>query len=140
MNKITYNSKLARIILWANYSTITLTAFVFTKYKNKRSMPQGVRNHECIHARQWIEMFFVGWIIMFILQLIFDISTWWYILPLFSFYIWYILEWALKSLVKQKNAYKDILFEKEARLAESDNSYLENCGYFNWIKMYGKDI
>jgi uncharacterized membrane protein len=71
MKKIIYNSKLAHLILWANYTTITLTAFVFTEFKDKTEMPQSVRNHECTHARQWIEMFFAGWVIMFILQLIF---------------------------------------------------------------------
>lgn len=85
MKNIVCNSKLANLILWANYTTITLTAFVFTEFKDKTGMPQSVRNHECTHARQWIEMFFAGWVIMFILQLIFDISAWWYILPLFSF-------------------------------------------------------
>lgn len=110
IKKIIYNSKLAHLILWANYTTITLTAFVFTEFKDKNEMPQSVRNHECTHARQWIEMFFAGWVIMFILQLIFDISAWWYILPLFSFYIWYVLEWFFKSLFKLKNAYKDISF------------------------------
>lgn len=71
IKKIIYNSKLAHLILWANYTTITLTAFVFTEFKDKNEMPQSVRNHECTHARQWIEMFFAGWVIMFILQLIF---------------------------------------------------------------------
>lgn len=72
---------------------------------------------------------FSGWVIMFILQLIFDISAWWYILPLFSFYIW-----------KLKNAYKDISFEKEAKASENDNCYLENMGYFEWFKYYGKKL
>lgn len=52
MKKVIYNSKLAHLILWANYSTITLTAFVFTEFKDKNEMPQSVRNHECTHARQ----------------------------------------------------------------------------------------
>lgn len=32
MKKVIYNSKLAHAILWANYSTIALTAFVFTEF------------------------------------------------------------------------------------------------------------
>lgn len=35
MKKVIYNSKLAHAILWANYTTITLTAFVFTELKTK---------------------------------------------------------------------------------------------------------
>lgn len=98
------------------------------------------RGEEIRTSRKWIEMFFAGWVIMFILQLIFDISAWWYILPLFSFYIWYVLEWFFKSLFKLKNAYKDISFEKEAKASENDNCYLENMGYFEWFKYYGKNF
>lgn len=36
MKKVIYNSKLAHTIPWANYSTITLTAFVFTEYKDEK--------------------------------------------------------------------------------------------------------
>lgn len=86
MKKIVYDSKLAHLILWANYSTITLTAFVFTEFKNKNEMPQSVRNHECTHA------------------------------------------------------HKDISFEKEAKASENDNCYLENMGYFEWFKYYGKNF
>lgn len=42
IKKIIYNSKLAHLILWANYTTITLTAFVFTEFKDKNEMPQKV--------------------------------------------------------------------------------------------------
>ena len=42
MKKVIYNSKLAHAILWANYSTITLTAFVFTEFKDKNEMLQSV--------------------------------------------------------------------------------------------------
>lgn len=61
-------------------------------------------------------------------------------MPLFSFYIWYVLEWFFKSLFKLKNAYKDISFEKEAKASENDNCYLENMDYFEWLKYYGKNF
>lgn len=35
MKKVIYNSKLAHAILWANYTTITLTAFVLLNLKTK---------------------------------------------------------------------------------------------------------
>ena len=38
------------------------------------------------------------------------------------------------------NAYKDISFEKEAKASENDNCYLENMGYFEWLKYYGKNF
>ena len=55
MKKIVYNSWVARHILLPGYSTITITAWVLTKYKNDKDMPQHVRNHESIHIRQWVE-------------------------------------------------------------------------------------
>ena len=54
MKKIRYNSFIAKL-LWSEYNTITLAAWVCTKYKNKEEMPQRIRNHECTHARQWVE-------------------------------------------------------------------------------------
>jgi hypothetical protein len=30
------------------------------------------------------------------------------------FYLWYLGEWAIKSIIKGKSAYDDISFEKEA--------------------------
>ena len=33
------------------------------------------------------------------------------------------------------DAYRLISFEREARLAEKDNNYLENCSYFSgWLR------
>ena len=50
------------------------------------------------------------------------------------FYVLYGLEWVIKSLLKWKNAYKDISFEREANAGQNDETYLENSGYFEWVK------
>lgn len=50
------------------------------------------------------------------------------------FYVLYGLEWAIKSLLKWKNAYKDISFEREANAGQRDETYLENSGYFEWVR------
>ena len=81
MKKVIYDSWIAKNLLFKGYTTITLTAFVFTRYNNKDEMPQHVRNHECTHARQWVEMFLLGFFVVFVLQIPFDISSWWYLLP-----------------------------------------------------------
>lgn len=52
--KVFYESKLAKMLLWQGYNTITLGCFVFTK-KKKEEMKQRVLNHEAIHVRQWEE-------------------------------------------------------------------------------------
>lgn len=72
MKKIRYNSRLAKMFLWGNFNTITLAAWVCTKYKNKEEMPQYIRNHECTHARQWVECMLVGGVVIWALVLFFD--------------------------------------------------------------------
>ena len=67
MKKVIYDSWIAKNLLFKGYTTITLTAFVFTRYNNKDEMPQHVRNHECTHARQWVEMFLLGFFVVFVL-------------------------------------------------------------------------
>lgn len=132
MKKVIYNSWIARTMLFPRYTTITLAAWVCTRFTQQSEMPQSVRNHECTHARQWVEMFVSGWFIVWILQLLFDISPWWYTISFISFYLWYVLEWGVRSLLTLKNAYNNISFEREARMAEHNETYLENGDYFAW--------
>lgn len=135
MKKIFYESWIAKHLLFPSYSTITLAAFVCTRGKE---LTQRVKNHECTHARQWVEMFVIGWFATWILQLIFGISAWWYALSFLAFYIFYLLELLIKSIILRRNAYKDISFEQEARKAEDDETYLENSDYFAWVKFLFK--
>lgn len=69
MKKIRYNSWIARTFLWENYETITLAAWVCTKCKSKEEMPQSTRNHECTHARQWVECMLASGMIIWALVL-----------------------------------------------------------------------
>lgn len=133
MKKIFYNSWIAKHLLFKGYSTITLTAFVCTKL-SEEEMPQSIKNHECVHARQWVEMFVIGWFAVFVMQILFNASEWLYVLPFLAFYLWYVIEVLIKSILLRKNAYHEVSFEIEAKLSENDNSYLENSGYFEWIK------
>lgn len=136
MKKIIYNSKLAHATLWANFTTITLTAFVFTIYESEKEMPQCVRNHECTHARQWTEMFLLSGLIIWLVSLFVEISPWIYLLAVFAFYLWYVIEWLVRLIINGKQAYKYISFEQEARAAQYDANYLENSNYFSWVKYY----
>ena len=136
MKKIRYNSWLANHLLWEGYNTITLAAWVCTKFKNKEEMPQSTRNHECTHARQWVECMLASGVIIWALVLFANISTWWFTLAFLSFYILYVLEYFIK-LIRYRSfskAYKNISFEREAYECEHDNNYLENGDYFEWIK------
>lgn len=134
MKKIRYNSWLARTFLWANYNTITLAAWVCTKYKNKEEMPQKIRNHECTHARQWVECMLASGVIIWALVLFANISAWWFTLAFLSFYILYLIEYIIKFIFYGSGAYKKISFEREAYESQNDNNYLENGDYFCWVK------
>ena len=70
MKKIRYNSWIANHLLFKGYRTITIAAWVCTRYRNKSEMPQRVRNHECTHARQWCECMLASGVIIWILVLL----------------------------------------------------------------------
>jgi hypothetical protein len=133
MKKIRYNSFIAKL-LWSGYNTITLAAFVCTKYNNKEEMPQRIRNHECTHARQWVECMLASGVVIWALVLFAGISALWFALSFLSFYILYVLEWLVKIPFYGKNAYENISFEREAYACENDNNYIENGDYFEWIR------
>ena len=136
MKKIRYNSFITRNFLWENYDTITLAAWVCTKCMSKEEMPQSTRNHECTHARQWVECMLASGVIIWALVLFANISAWWFVLSFLMFYILYVLEYLIKLILYRNfsKAYKNISFEREAYECQFDNNYLENGDYFNWIK------
>lgn len=140
MKKVYYNNWLAKLILVPGYSTITLAAWVLTKY---HALSQRVINHECTHARQWTELTVASGLLIWIGLLIFGYSAWWWLLSGIVFYVWYVLEYLIRRVIglfsgdgKQNTAYRLVSFEQEARLAEEDCNYLENSVYFAWMGFY----
>jgi uncharacterized sodium:solute symporter family permease YidK len=120
-----------------------LFGFVFSKLKEEE-VTQRVRNHECVHARQWFEVTVLSGSILLSIVLVFGISPWWMLLSGGIYYVWYVLEWMCKCVwysvmidewtCEMETPYQSISFEREARLSERDNNYLENGGYFGWLK------
>ena len=137
MKKIRYNSWIANNLLFKGYSTITLAAWVCTKW-SEEEMLQSTKNHECTHARQWCECMLASGVVIWILMLVFGISPWWLVLSFLMFYILYVLEWLVKLCFYGTDAYKNISFEREANTGEEDDTYLENSGYFEWVKYIRK--
>lgn len=138
MRKVFYESPAAKVLLClSSCNTITLGPFVCSKLKESE-MGQWVRNHECTHARQWIELTVAFGALIWLLMLVFNISVCWLILSVFVFYLWYGIEWLAKLLILKdaKKAYKAVSFEREAYDNEYDVNYLENSLYFAWIKYY----
>jgi hypothetical protein len=120
-----------------------LFGFVFSKLKEEE-VTQRVRNHECVHARQWFEVTALSGSVLLAIVLAFGISPWWMLLGGGIYYVWYVLEWICKSVwysvmidewtCDMETPYEAISFEREARLSERDSNYLENSGYFGWLK------
>lgn len=139
MRKVFYNSWVAHIVLsLSSCHTIMLFGFVFSILKESE-MTQAVRNHECVHARQWMETTFACGAMIMLAVLAFGIHPVWLLLGGTFFYVWYVLEWAYKAIVYAilkipGNAYKDVSFEREARFAAWNPNYLENSNYFAWLR------
>ena len=144
MKKVFYDSWVARMALYfSKCHTIMLFGFVFSKQKASE-MTQATRNHECVHARQWFETTVLVGSIILSLVLVFNISAWWMLLSGVVYYVWYVVEWVIRSIIysvlnddwdcTKRNPYKDICFEREACFSERDPNYLENSNYFAWLK------
>lgn len=95
-------------------------------------------NHEKIHSRQILECAIVASLIVLALVLIFNISCWWFIASLSSFYIWYGLEYLIIRIFGNKDSqtdrYHEVSFEEEAHNNDSNLNYLNNRKPFAWIK------
>lgn len=103
-------SKFAPIEIYA----ISLGLIIFCREKfNDRT-----RIHETIHYRQWLELAFVGFIILY---------------PAF---------WLLNLLkgMSGKDAYRNIPFEKEAYDNERDMGYLFRRKHFAWARKDDKAV
>ena len=79
MKKVYCNNLLAKVLLaFSSCHTITIGPFVLSK-RPEEKITQKVRNHECTHARQWVEMAVAIGTVIWILLLCFDLSAWcWY--------------------------------------------------------------
>ena len=144
MKNVFYNSWVAKTVLClSKCHTIMLFGFVFSKLKEEE-VTQRVRNHECVHARQWFEVTALSGSILLSIVLVFGITPWWMLLSGGIYYVWYVLEWMCKCVwysvmidewtCDMETPYEAISFEREARLSERDSNYLENSGYFGWLK------
>ncbi len=102
---------ISKYLVPKGYTGMTMYPFVFLKEKALKSDIVLI-NHEYIHLRQQLELL---------------------ILP---FYVWYFLEY-LFGLMKYRNhrrAYRNISFEREAFLQESNMEYLKTRPFFAFLK------
>ena len=124
MKKI-YNN----IIPFQGYKAMTVWPVIFVRSDARERFIIVDENHESIHGYQQKEMLVVGAVITIILFLLG--CGWWSLLALPVFFWWYIIEWFMRFLIysDQAEAYRNISFEQEAYLNESDFHFLS----FGWL-------
>ena len=134
---VLYNDRLAKIILWSGYHTITLGPFILTT-KKKSEVTDEIINHEKIHVMQWCEVTALSVLIWaFIMVALVDLKYLW-TLPLcfVVYYIIYVAEWAISRLYGGETGHEDYLhieFEKEAYKHQKDVDYLSHRKPFAWL-------
>lgn len=145
--KVFYESKLAKMLLFEGYNTITLGCFVLTK-KTKEEMKPNVLNHEAIHVRQWEECLIASAILLTLLMVFTHFVLWVYILSLLWFYLQYGIEYLISRIYhawrglsgKDGNeiSYDNSAFEMEANANENIEGYLDVRVPFEFVRYYGR--
>lgn len=133
---VLYNDKLAKLILWSGYHTITIGPFIFTT-KKKIEVTDEIINHEKIHVAQWCEVTALSVLIWSFLMLALDFRYMWTLLICFVvYYIIYVAEYAISRLYGGETGHEDyrhIEFEKEAYKHQKDMTYLSHRKLFAWL-------
>lgn len=135
---IIYNSKLAHILLWSGYTTITLGPFILTKLK-RHEETQTLLNHERIHVMQWCEVSALSILLTTLAALLtghHKALSWSIPVSLLAYYLVYAVDYAISRLhghETQNEDYHHIEFEKEAYKHQSDPTYLTRRIPFNWL-------
>ena len=131
--KIIYNN----LIPVKGYLAMAVWPFVFAR-KDTRGLTNKDINHESIHCYQQIEVMVASAIIIGLLVIFAGISPWWFVLSPFMFYLLYVLEYFIRSIIEgnMKKAYRGIAVEQEAYANEDNLSYLKTRKWFAWIRYY----
>ena len=97
---------------------IAFFPFIFISSNLSENRRPVLINHEKIHIRQQIELLVI------------------------PFYLFYFLNYLINLIIfKEHNkAYKNIIFEKESFIKESDLDYLSNRKYFSFINFYKQKV
>ena len=125
-----------KFIPFGNY--ILMNVYGIILFSKLDIIPPVELNHEKIHSRQILECAIVASLILLILILLFNISCWWFIASLSSFYIWYGLEYLIIRIFGNKDSqsdrYHEVSLEEEAHNNDTNLEYLKNRKPFSWMK------
>lgn len=100
-----------RHLFYRNYVGLSIWPFIILRSPALRN-DAVLLNHERIHLRQQAELLLV------------------------AFYLWYLVEWVLKSLyyLDFHKGYRNISFEREAYLEEANPGYLSQREPYSFLK------
>lgn len=102
--------KMPRFLFFFTHKRAGISLAPFGIYIKKRYLSDMNRiNHEKIHWKQQWEMLLI------------------------FFYLWYVVEWFLKVVIKRKT-YRTISFEREAYKNSSNFAYLSERKLYRWTK------
>lgn len=112
------------------YKAINLFGILFAKPNAK--LDELTINHESIHSKQYREVALS--LAIPVLLLSFSVSWWFILLVPFTFYLWYVVEWLIRVIIGQKDAYKNISLEKDAYIWQGIPEERKRYSFFKYIK------
>lgn len=125
------------VIPFTGYKAMFFFGILFVR--GEAVIDEVTMNHERIHARQLWEIIFAFlpfWILM-----TFIISPWILLFAPWSFYLWYVIEWLIRGLLKitkidksSISAYRSLLFEREAYANQNNMEYLTSRKLFAFLR------
>ncbi len=120
------------LIPFKGYKAINLFGLIFTRAE----LTEKEKNHENIHTKQMLECAILGFYLIGALIIFSNISYWWLLTSLLTFYVFYGLEYIIVRLFhkKQNDAYHDVSFEEEAYVNDDNLEYNKVRIPFNWVK------
>lgn len=139
---ITFSDNILIALSWfMSIGGITLFPFIILRKKYRddpryRDRLEKTINHESIHIKQQQEIIIPSFVILIILNFIVGFVSWWLIpvLGYLSFYVWYVLEWVFKLFKYGTDSYRNISFEREAYINETNPDYLKTRIRWNFFK------
>ena len=108
--KIIYNN----LLPVRGFTAMNLFGIIFVRKEHKGKLNSKTLNHELIHTAQMKELLYV------------------------FFYLWYVIEWIVR-LFLPGNAYRQIIFEREAYQNEGNPDYLSGRKFFSFLPLYWEE-
>jgi len=93
-------------------------------------------NHEHIHAAQQLEVSLFGLALAIVLSILLCFSWWMLLIPIFLYYVLYVLDWLIGTIAGERDAYRTMIFEREAYANENNLDYLSKRKPFAFLKYF----